>query len=322
MTRGGRGLLAAIAAASLCGCVRDPGEPLSIAANGIWPGYQPLFLARDLGYLDQVPARVHEMPSSSLALAAFRNRSVESAALTLDEALLLMQGDTDVRLILALDVSNGADAVVARPEIGSLRQIRGKRVGAESTALGAYVLSRALERAGLSPADVQVVPVAIDQHEQAYREGRVDVVVTFDPVRTRLLVDGAGVLFDSSQIPGEIVDVLVVRGDLLRTRSRQVVRLRDAWYRALDHLRASPEDSCRRIAPREGLSCAEFQASLKGIAIPDRAENERLLAGKTPALLAPAERLAGVMLGSGLLRAPVDARRLFGIAPPDRRGRP
>ncbi len=247
---------------------------------------------------------------------------MEVAALTVDEALLLLQGDADIRLILALDVSNGADAVVARREIGSLRDLKGRRIGAESTALGAYVLSRALERAGLSPADVQVVPVAIDLHERAYEEGRVDVVVTFDPVRTRLLAKGARVLFDSTQIPGEVVDVLVVRADLLRSRSRQVVRLRDAWYRALDYFHAQPEEACRRIARREGLTCAEFQVSLKGMVIPDRAENERLRAGQAPALLAPSERLAGVMLGSGLLRRPVDARRLFGIAPPDRRGQP
>jgi len=312
--------MAALCAASLCACPRE--EPVSIAANGVWPGYQPLFLARDLAYLDRVPARLHETPSSTLALVALRNRSVDGAALTLDEVLLLAQDQIEVRIVLAMDVSNGADVLMSRPEIRDLGDLRGRRVGAESTALGAYMLSRALERGGLTPADVEVVPVALDLHEQTFREGRVDAIVTFDPVRTRLQAQGGRVLFDSSQIPGEIVDVLVVQADVLRSRSPQVQRLLEAWYRALDHLRADPEDACRRIAKRQGVSCREFQRSLEGIEVPDRAGNERLLTGSRPELLAPAERLAGVMLRNGLLRRPVDPRRLFATTPRARRGPP
>lgn len=322
MTRTGRAWAAVLLVAGLSACAREGADPLTIAANGIWPGYQPLFLARDLGYLDEVPARLREMPSSSLAMAALRTRSVDAAALTLDEVFLLVQDGTETRAVLVMDVSSGADVLVGRPEIRGIGDLRGKRVGVESTALGAYMLSRALERGGLAAADVRVVPVALDLHERTYRERRVEAIVTFEPVRTRLLAEGARVLFDSSQIPGEIVDVLVVRQEVLRSQPGQLQRLLDAWYRALDHLRGDPEDACRRIARRAGIDCREIQASLGRIRIPDRAENERLLAGPSPALLSPAERLADVMLRNGLLRRQVEARRLFSIASPDRRGPP
>ena len=98
--------------------------------------------------------------------------------------------------------------MLARPELKELKDIKGRRVGVESGALGAYVLARALQIAGLNRTDISVVSIPVPEQEQAFQGRRVDAVVTMEPNRTRLLAQGARQLFDSSQIPGEIVDVL------------------------------------------------------------------------------------------------------------------
>jgi ABC-type nitrate/sulfonate/bicarbonate transport system substrate-binding protein len=192
------------AAAGFPAAPHEDSVPFRIAAN-IWPGYEPLHLAAKLGYFAPLPVTVHEMPSSSASLHAFRNRTVDAAALTLDETLLLAQDGIDLRIILILDVSNGADVLMARPEITQPADLRGRRIGVENTALGAYVLSRALEQAGLLPTEVQVVSLTVDRHEEAYLTGEVDAVVTFEPVRTKLLDRGARILFDSRRLPDEIL---------------------------------------------------------------------------------------------------------------------
>ncbi|KAB0663988.1 PhnD/SsuA/transferrin family substrate-binding protein [Oryzomonas japonica] len=290
----------------MAGCSREAPAPLQVATN-VWPGYEPLYLARSLGYYPDSAVRFHEMTTSADVLKAFRNHAVDVAALTLDEALLLVRDGIDVRILLVADISHGADAIMARPAIKTIRDLKGKRVGVESMALGAYVLTRALDQAGLSPRDVTVVPVPVQEHEHAYRAGEIDAVVTFEPARTRLVALGAHNIFDSRQIPNEIIDVVVVRADMLQSRPGQVKTLEEGWFKALEYLRANPADAARLMGKREGLTAARFKATLDGIVIPDRNENKRLLSG---ALLPPAKRLADVMLRGKLLDRPVDPARL------------
>jgi NitT/TauT family transport system substrate-binding protein len=274
----------------------------------VWPGYEPLYLARSLGYYNDSTVRFHEMTTSADVLKAFRNHAIDVAALTLDEALLLIQDGIDARIVLVTDISNGADVIVAHPSIKSIRDLKGKKIGVESLALGAYVLSRALDKAGLTPGDVTVVSVAVQEHEQAYAAGKVEAVVTFEPAKTRILARGGRQIFDSSQIPNEIIDVVVVRSDILQSKAGHLKKLEDGWFKALEYLTSNPADAARRMGKREGITAAEFSEALNGMIIPDRSENRRLLAG---ALLEPATRLSTVMVQGKLLSRPVEPSRLL-----------
>lgn len=286
-------------------CTADPPPILRVGTN-VWPGYEPLYLARDLGYLD-ASIRLVEYSSATQVITAYRNGAIEAAALTLDEVLLLAQHGQDPRVILVMDISHGGDAVVGVPSLRRLADLKGRRVGVEHTATGAYVLSRALHLAGLTRADVHPVPLKVDEHERAFREGKVDAVVTFDPVRSKLLAAGARQLFDSSQIPGEIMDVLVVRRDRLERHRGQVVALLAGWFRALDDLRRAPRDVAPRLAKRLRLSADQVLAAYEGLKLPDAARNRALLTGDPPELVRAARRLADVMVEERLLRPPRDA---------------
>lgn len=291
----------------LAGCNLEPAKPLHLAAN-IWPGYEPLYLARSLGYFSDASVRLHEMSNSSDVIRAFRNGAIDVAALTLDEALLLLQDGIDVRIVMVVDISNGADVVMAHPGIKDLKALKGKRVGVEPFAVGAYMLGRALDKGGITLRDIKVVPAALEAHEKAYLSGEVDAVVTFEPVRTKLLVKGAHIIFDSSKIPNEIFDVLVVRSETCSSNAAALRHIEEGWYKALTYLKTNSADACRRMAKRGGVTEVQFQASLNGLIIPDRIESRRLLSG---AILPPARSLADVMLQAKLLQKPVDPARLL-----------
>ena len=150
-----------------------PQEPLRIVSSP-WPGYEPLYLARDLGYLNKESFSLTEMPSSNITWEAFSNGSADIATLTLDETLSLLAKGRKVKILMVMDISNGADVVVARPEIKNLRQLEGKRIGIVNIPLGLYMLSRMLEVAGLEAEDVTVIPMPEDKHESAYRKREAD----------------------------------------------------------------------------------------------------------------------------------------------------
>lgn len=297
-------LLAAILIA-LAACTDQSREPLHVASSP-WPGYEPLFLARDLGYIDNSRVRLSELPSANITMEAFRNHSIDIASLTLDEALTLLSEGRKLRILLAMDISNGADAVLARPEIRSLPDLKGKRVAITNIPLGIYMLSRTLDAAGLQSTDVKVLPMPEDAHEESYRQGSIDAAITFEPFKSRLVKAGAHVIFDSSKIPSEIFDLLLVDEKVYNTRRDELCELVRQWYRTLDYAQTHPDDAATRMGHRLGVDAREFKNMMGGLMIPTQADNARLLGGKTPAILIPARRLAEVMQREHMLSGPVD----------------
>lgn len=303
-------VLIGLALLALPACKPEAEPPLRIGMN-VWPGYEPLFLARHDGNLNETDFRLVELSNNSDVGRALRNGSLEAACMTLDEVFYAAQDGMSPVILLVMDDSSGADVVLARPEIKSLAELKGKRIAVEVSAVGAYMLTRSLQHAGLTTKDVTPVYLPIDKHLSAYQDGQVDAVVTFDPVRTKLLALGAVDLFNSSKIPGEIVDVLVVRRDYLEKHPERGVALRQAWFAALEQMRRSPHESAKFMAVREQVTAEEFEASLQGLRFPDEPDSRVLLEGVAPKLLESAERLKTVMRDAGLLKGEIPLKPLF-----------
>jgi NitT/TauT family transport system substrate-binding protein len=291
-------------------CGQPDPVPMRLGTN-VWPGYEPLYLARELGEYGDNEVRLVELPNNSAVIRAYRNGVLDAATLTMDEALLLAQDHADFSILLIMDYSHGGDVIMARPPIDSLEGIRGKRVGLENTALGSYVISRALEIAGLGSEEITVVPVVVDEQERAYDEKRLDVVVTFEPVRTKLLAKGANQIFDSRSIPKEIVDILIVRNSFLEAHPQTVRQLLKGWFSALDKISSSPDEAYSIIARRLAISKQETEASYAGLLLPGLAENKAMLYGNPPPLLATAKRLAEKMTEANILKHNGDPGTLF-----------
>lgn len=289
----------------LAGCVEAPQTPLRIG-SGPWPGYEPLYLARDLGYLDEKKVNIFELPSSDITMESFRNRSTDIATITLDETLTLLHDDTKVRILLVLDVSHGGDAVLASPDIKKLSDIKGKRISIVNIPLGLYMLNRLLDKAGVDREDVTVFPMPETKQLKFFQEGKADVVITFEPVKTMLRQAGAHVIFDSSMIPNEIFDLMVVHEDVYLARKDDLCSLVGEWFNALDYMETERDDAARRITHRLRLEVEDYDALLDGIILPDSKANQKMLGGDSPGLLKPAERLAKIMLNEKQISKLVD----------------
>lgn len=293
-----------VVATCLAGC-QPPVEPLRIVSSP-WPGYEPLYLARDLGYLKETSVRVTELPSSNLNMEAFSNGSTDLSTLTLDETLTLLARGQKLRILLVMDISNGADAVVAKPEIKSLAELKGKRLGMENIPLGAYILSRVLDMSGLEAADIDVIPMPEDKHEKAYLQGKIDAAITMEPYKSKITKAGAHVLLDSRQLPNEIFDLIVVREEVYQTRRDHLCHLAQQWFRTLDYVQANQQDAYTRMGKRLGMDAAAFRASMDGLKVPSRQDNQLLLGGKAPTLLVPARRLSDIMQRGNMISGPAD----------------
>lgn len=278
-----------------CSLSNDP--VLRIGSNQ-WIGYEPVFLSRSLGHLNEEHVHLVEMRSSTQVATQIRKGNLEGGLITLDETLSLIDAGIDMRVVTILDISSGADAMLARPGI-ELNQLKGKKVGVENTAVGAILLGSALQGAGLEPSDIFIVPVEADNQYDNFMSGGLDAIVTFEPTRTQLLKQGAVQIYDSSRDNGLIMDVIAVRADKIAAYHENIARLVEAYFKARDFMQRHPLRALLQMAPRLGISPAELKSSYSGVSLPDLNENEQWM--KQEKFATKANQLIKLMKKSSLL---------------------
>lgn len=301
-------VLLVISIAGVTGCNHTE-APLRLGHNP-WPGYLGLYYARDKGLFSDRDVRLIALDSTEDVLTAFRNRAIDAAALTLDEALLLADSDQEPRIVMIFDSSKGADVVLARPDITTPAELRQHRLGVETSTLGAYLLARLLDRTKLQPGDMEIVHLPLHRQVAAYHQGLVDAVITFDPPRSQLLAAGARPIFSSADIPGEIVDVLVVRDDTLQHHQQHIRLLLDSYFKALAELQEEPQHAAQLLAPYIGLEPKALLEAWQLMELADLADNRVMLAPESP-LLDTLGRMEKIMLEHKLLEQHTSTRSML-----------
>ncbi|WP_126456621.1 ABC transporter substrate-binding protein [Sulfuriflexus mobilis] len=290
----------------LTACDTAPPQPALRIASSVWPGYEPLYLARDLGYFDTTKVSLFELPSADITMEAFRNHSTDLATVTLDATLELIHDGTPLRILQIMDISHGGDAVMAAPHIKSLADLKGTRISIVNIPLGLYMLSRLLDKASLNRADVEVFPMSDSKQVSFYEQGNVDAVITFDPIKTHLAAKGMHVLFDSSDIPNEIFDILVVHEDIYQARRQELCDVVKQWHRTLDYMHTNKQDAARRISARLAINIEDYDAVMSGLILPSASDNQRLLGGEHPEILGAANTLSRIMFKEQQLSRLID----------------
>lgn len=236
-----------------------------------WPGYAALLLAEEKGFFDAVDIPVELVEISSLAdiRRAFERNRINIMTGTLAEVVEAAERTgRNVEFPLILDYSDGGDVLLAKPGIQSVADLRGKRLGVELGSLGVYVAQRALETHALSFSDVTLVPMEQIHSGEMLEEGRLDAIVSYPPFSEEVQRKGSmNQVFSSSDIPGEVIDVLSMDAEFYVKHEKEVDQLIAVWDRAVRYCREYPEDAMVIMARRTGLTVDEFKRGYAGVTL-------------------------------------------------------
>lgn len=292
MVQGIGGLWAAPLVAS---CSEEPLPSLRVGANQ-WLGYEPLYVARESGDLDGSHVALVEFTAASAVMRALRNGNVEVAAVTADEAIEMMASGFDLRILWPLDFSNGGDSWIMRPEVPVEAPWSGKRIGMEAGAVGGYMLYRACEALRIPSVELTIVPLPAGEHERAFLEGRVDGVITFEPMRSHLLRAGGREVFSSRAIPHDIVDVFVAPQAVIDTRMDDLQDLARAWFRGRDRVLNPTPQVVTHLQRRQNMAEQEVLTALQGINFPDRTQAQAWMLDPRDGLETTLSRVSSYLL--------------------------
>ena len=276
-----------------------------------WPGYEPLALAAQKNFFGSSKIRIIRFATPTESYRALRDGIIDVAAFTADEVFHYAEVRDKPRIFLVLDILNGADAIVARKDIKSLDDLKGKRLGVEGSALGDYVMHRALDfTKNLRVSDLKIKTFEINEQERAFLANEIDAAITYEPTKSLLLNAGAHILFDSSQIPNEIVDVLVTNDKTIEKRSVDLTNLSEGWFKALEYIKKHPKLAMKMMSKQESTTAFEFEKGFNDLIIPTRSKNKEMLLANS--LMHQAlQRLAHLMYQNESLKKEIEVKPLL-----------
>ncbi len=243
-------LLAAVAAS---GTAQAQQKDSFRIAWSIYVGWMPWGFGAESGIVDKwaekygIDIEVVQINDYIESINLYTAGSFDGVSVTNMDALTIpAAGGVDTTALIVGDFSDGNDGLILK-DSDRLEDVRGRDVHLVELSVSHYLLARALDSVGMTERDIRVVNTSDADIVGAFGSRDVDAVVTWNPqlgeIRSR---DDAHVVFDSSQIPGEIMDLLVVNTAVLEANPALGKALTGAWYEIMEVMRG--DDAAGRAA--------------------------------------------------------------------------
>jgi NitT/TauT family transport system substrate-binding protein len=244
--------------------------PVFEIANSHYTGWEPWWLAQDKGILKKwgdkykVTLKVSPPIDYVESINLYTAGKYGAVAITNMDVLTIPStgGIKSIALIVG-DFSNGNDGIVSR-KAKSMKGLLGEEIKLVQFTVSHYLLDRALEMNKMSERNVTLVNTSDSDVAAIFASDPSASVVTWNPPLLQCKnVRGAKLLFDSSKIPGEIMDLLVVKADTPDNVKKALV---GAWYETMALMSGKSKEGKEAIeymAQFSGGTEAEFRAQLK-----------------------------------------------------------
>ncbi|MBF0431627.1 MAG: ABC transporter substrate-binding protein [Fibrobacteria bacterium] len=206
------------------------------------------------------------------SVEAYVAKKADACVMTNMEALdMPAASGISTSAIIMGDFSNGNDALLTRNNIG-IKDLKGKDISLVELSVSHYLLVRALEMNGLKENDVRIVNTSDADIAPAFiANKKQEAVVTWNPLVMEIMQQpGIKNVMNSSSIPGEILDVMAVRTEVLQKHPELGKALAGAWYEVMATMskRGAEADKAMEImAQAAGCSLTEYKAQLKTTAM-------------------------------------------------------
>jgi len=249
-----------------------------------WSGYEPLRTFCDAAPGMAAFLQLVEVPDAASQFDLLRLERVEAALLPFDEVILGQIQALELCVLCVVDVSSGGDQILSRGRCDERDSLPGARIAVEHHGPGLVLFHAWCEHIGLDPATLNRVPLSPERQIEAWRNGAIDLAVSYQPHAEKLRRMGATPCFDTSRLPPLIVDVLVARNAILVSHAGALKRLVQLHFLALEWMRQHPNDARYRLAARFGLPPDEAFLPLVGLIFPALREQGRWMTRELPAV--------------------------------------
>jgi NitT/TauT family transport system substrate-binding protein len=227
-------------------------KPTFTVGWSVYAGWTPYYYMNKAGILRKwadkygISIKVQRFDYAP-SLDAFVARNIDACTMTNMEALdMPAASGVPTTVVLIGDYSNGNDALIVRNGL-QMKDLAGKKMLLVEKTVSEYLFDRAMTLGGLHDQIKRVRMINTSDSDIAtafLADGSASAVVTWKPMVSQIVKQkGITSLFNSSQIPGEILDLTVVRTDILNrpdgSGQKFAKALSGAWFEMLAQMQAT-----------------------------------------------------------------------------------
>jgi NitT/TauT family transport system substrate-binding protein len=152
----------------------------------------------------------------------------------MDALTIPAAGGVDSTALIVGDFSNGNDGIVLKGKGKTLADIKGQSINLVQLSVSHYLLVRGLETVGLRERDIKVINTSDADIVGAFAAPTTTATVAWKPQLAQIVLSpNTSEVFDSTKIPGEIMDLMVANSATLKANPNFGKALIGAWYETM-----------------------------------------------------------------------------------------
>jgi len=303
--------LLALTAALLAATAHAQETKVAIGMSG-WTGFAPLTLAKEAGLFKKygLDVSIKKIPQKDRHLA-IASGDIQCAATTVETWIAWNANGVPTTQIFQLDKSFGADGMVVKPSIAKITDLKGKTVAADAPGTAGYFgLAWFLKKNGMSLKDVKIVNMGPQPSANAMIAGTdgLDAAMTYEPYLSAVRAKPeAGKIIATTLDYPMVMDTFGCTPKFLAENAKAAQGLANAYFDALDMIKAEPKKSFEIMGADVKQSGEAFEKSQAYLRWQDRAANQKFFAGEHAAF---SKEAADLLLEIGVIKQLPDMSKL------------
>jgi NitT/TauT family transport system substrate-binding protein len=303
--------LVALAVAGFTFAAAAQDTKVAIGISG-WTGFAPLTLANEAGLFKKhgLDVSIKKIPQKDRHLA-IASGDIQCAATTVETWIAWNAAGVATTQIFQLDKSFGADGMVVKTGINSIKELKGKTVAASAPGTAPYfTLAWMLAKNGLSLKDVTIINLEPQAAANAMIAGTagVDAAMTYEPYLSAVRANPqAGKIIATTLDYPMVMDTFGCTPKFLAENAKAAQGLANAYFDALEMIKSNPAKSFEIMGADVKQPADKFEASQKFLRWQDRAANQKFFAGEHAAF---SKEAADLLLAAGIIKQLPDMSKL------------
>jgi NitT/TauT family transport system substrate-binding protein len=223
----------------------------------LWQGDYTLLVANQMGFFKQHGVNVEPVryDSSTQAIPDLAGAKLDGGILTMSDTLL---GSSLANIKAVMVSDNGTEySIVASPDIQSVNDLRGKRIGLNLHTSSEIFVYYMLQSQHLTQDDVTYVEMSPNQVSQNI-PGQVDAGLVWEPYTTQALAQGKKIVYQSDYFSILIPRLIVFREAVIEQRPNDIRAFVLAWDEAVQYRISHPKESLALISKATGLPTSDL----------------------------------------------------------------
>ena len=244
-----------------------------------WPGYDVVIYGQEKGLFEKRGLNVELVlfdvpPDAPRAMVQGR---LDAVYVPLGD---LIQADSDEKTlsyVMVTNISYGGDGIVTQKQYSSIKELRGKSVGAKLGTTNHLVLLEALKSQGIKPDEVKIQDIPNDIAQQQMKEGSLDAAVLWEPLLSSTAQEINGnIIFTTKDVDSLVIDGLASRSSFIADHSEELTKFIVAWFDIMHAVENNPDEVFEVVSKKLNQKKEDFASDYAGLKKGDINLNQRM----------------------------------------------